>query len=207
MYDFISGLFFYVFAFTTLLSAIMVVSVRNPVHSVLFLIMAFFSTSGLFILIGAEFIAMTLIIVYVGAVAVLFLFVVMMMNINVEKIKFGLNKNLPVFIGLSLILLIDLLFIIISSIEHLSIREIGNLDKKITNTHEIGQILYTDYIYHFEIAGLILLVAMIGAIVLTLRDKKTSHKQNKSKQLARNRENSMRIVKVPTGVGIDGIID
>jgi NADH-quinone oxidoreductase subunit J len=169
--------------------------------------MAFFSTAGLFILIGAEFIAMTLVIVYVGAVAVLFLFVVMMMNINVEKIKFGLNKNLPIFIGFSLILLIDLLFIIISSIEHISVRGPEIIDKKITNTHEIGQILYTNYIYHFEISGLILLVAMIGAIVLTLRNKKASHKQDKSKQLARNIENSMRIVKVPTGVGIDGITD
>ena len=207
MYEFTSGLFFYIYAFTTILSALMVVSVRNPVHSVLFLIMTFFSTAGLFILIGAEFIAMSLVIVYVGAVAILFLFVVMMMNINIAEAKFGFTKNLAISITLSLILVMDLLFIIFSSIEHVKVINTIDMAKNISNTKEIGQLLYTKYIYHFQISGLILLVAMIGAIVLTLKNKQRSHRQDKSKQLERNISNSMKIIKVPTGVGLDGITD
>jgi NADH-quinone oxidoreductase subunit J len=200
MYELITGAFFYIFAGITLLASLMIVSARNPVHGVLFLILAFFSTAGLFVLIGAEFIAMTLIIVYVGAVAVLFLFVVMMMNVRIERIKAGFNKYLPMIVLLFLVLLGDLCFIIKASLTNVKVGFAAA--EKISNTHAIGMVLYTDYFYIFQIAGLILLVAMISSISLTLTNKKNSLKQDRTAQLARNKSNSMKVVKVEFRAGI-----
>ncbi len=200
VYELISGAFFYVFAGITLFASLMIVSARNPVHGVLFLILAFFSTAGLFVLIGAEFIAMTLIIVYVGAVAVLFLFVVMMMNVRIERIKSGFNKYLPMIALLFLVLLGDLCFIIKTSLSNVKVGFAAV--ETISNTHAIGMVLYTDYFYIFQISGLILLVAMISAISLTLTNKKDSLKQNRAAQLARNKDNSMKVVKVAFRAGI-----
>jgi NADH-quinone oxidoreductase subunit J len=200
VYELISGAFFYVFAGITLFASLMIVSARNPVHGVLFLILAFFSTAGLFVLIGAEFIAMTLIIVYVGAVAVLFLFVVMMMNVRIERIKSGFNKYLPMIALLFLVLLGDLCFIIKTSLSNVKVGVAAT--NTLSNTHAIGMVLYTDYFYVFQISGLILLVAMISAISLTLTNKKDSLKQNRAAQLARNKDNSMKVVKVAFRAGI-----
>lgn len=207
IYQLVSGLFFYIFSFITIFAALMVVIARNSVHSVLFLILAFCSTSGLFILIGAEYIAMTLIIVYVGAVAVLFLFVIMMLNVKIEQIKFSFSKNLPIIIALSFVVICDLVFIINNSLEYLKIKDYRDVKTSISNTHAIGQLLYTNYIYHFQIAGLVLFVAMIGSIILTLRNKSIRATKNTTSTSDRNKSNSLKIIKVITGEGIDANIN
>lgn len=202
----ISALAFYLFAFITLFSAIMVIAARNPVHSVLFLILAFFNSAGLFVLLGAEFIAMILVIVYVGAVAVLFLFVVMMLDINFENLRKGAMKYVPVGLLAGGILLAEL--IVVFAGWQFSKGAPANMAaptpdaKEITNTEALGRILYTDYIYAFQVAGLILLVAMIGAIVLTHRRRPGVRKQLVSEQQARTREESMEIKKVTPGTGV-----
>ena len=177
---------FYFFSFIVILSAIMVISSKNPVHSVLFLILSFVNTSGLFVLLGAEFLAMILIVVYVGAVAVLFLFVVMMLDINFIKFREGFLQYLPFGLLLGFVLLIELLMIFLSgNLKNMTLIEYNLLPvtKQIENTKELGSILYTKYFYLFQLSGLILLVAMIGSIILTLRQRTGVKKQLIHKQI------------------------
>ena len=185
---------FYFFSFIIIISSIMVVSSKNPVHSVLFLIFAFFNSAALFLMLGAEFIAMMLVVVYVGAVAVLFLFVVMMLNIKVTEIKKGFQRYLPFGIAVGLILLIELIIVLNFDFKDVKFNN-GNFNI-MSNTHMIGSILYTDYIHLFQISGLILLIAMIGAIVLTLRQRDGVKKQNISIQNFRRKDEVIEIVKV-----------
>ena len=203
---FIATLSFYLFAGVTVGSAVMVIASRNPVHSVLFLILSFFNAAGLFILLGAEFLAMILIVVYVGAVAVLFLFVVMMLDINMVRIREGFLRYLPIGGVIGLILLIEIGVVIggwsltpettapaATPIPSLAVA---------SNTEAIGAVLYTDYAYLFQVAGLVLLVAMIGAIVLTHRTRGGVRKQRVGDQLARTREQSVEIKQVSSGEGV-----
>src|SRR4051812_9290340 len=161
----IEALFFYVFSAVLILSSVMVISARNPVHAVLFLIMAFFNAAALFVMLGAEFIAMTLVIVYVGAVAVLFLFVVMMLDINFAALRKGILKHLPVGGLVGIVLLAEMLWIYLGWKPSTALAHAASpTPDTLTNTHALGEVLYTQYIYLFQIAGLILLVAMVGAI-------------------------------------------
>ncbi len=202
----IQALTFYVFAFFTVVSAVLVISARNPVHSVLFLILAFFSSAGLFVLMGAEFLAMILVVVYVGAVAVLFLFVVMMLDINFVELRQGFLQYLPAGAMIGLVLLIELVVIVAG---HALAPDAGTAVAqpmppvdKISNTQALGELFYTHYIYLFQAAGLILLVAMIGAIVLTHRSREGVRKQRISEQVKRRPEDTVEVKDVPTGSGI-----
>ena len=202
----IQALTFYVFAFFTVVSGALVISARNPVHSVLFLILAFFSSAGLFVLLGAEFLAMILVVVYGGAVAVLFLFVVMMLDINFVELRQGFLQYLPAGVMIGLVLLVELVVIVAG---HAMAPEAGTTVAqpippvdKISNTQALGELFYTHYIYLFQAAGLILLVAMIGAIVLTHRKRDGVRKQRISDQINRRAEDSVEVVKVETGKGI-----
>ena len=195
----IETLFFYVFAGVTCLAGLMVISSRNPVHSVLFLILAFFNSAGLFVLVGAEFLAMLLVVVYVGAVAVLFLFVVMMLDINFAELRDGFQRYMPLGLGVGGILLAEILFVFFNREE---MPENLNLVSEVSNTRALGRVLYTDYIYLFQVAGLILLVAMIGAITLTLRKRENVRKQSISTQNDRTREETIQVVKVPNRIGV-----
>jgi len=200
----VAALFFYLFASVAIASAVMVVSSRNPVHSVLFLILCFFNAAGLFILLGAEFLAMILVVVYVGAVAVLFLFVVMMLDVDFVQLRQGMLNYLPVGGTIGLIVLVELALVVgtwaISS--EALIAAGAPSPGNVTNTEALGQILYTKYVYFFQAAGLVLLVAMIGAIVLTLRHKQGVKRQDVSVQVARNPATAMEVVKVKPGQGI-----
>ena len=200
----VQALAFYAFAFVTIAAGVMVVSSRNPVHSVLYLILAFFNAAGLFVLIGAEFIAMILVVVYVGAVAVLFLFVVMMLDINFVELRQGFMQYLPIGALLGLILLVELFFVIgiWSLTEERGVLAMVVPSQTLTNTHALGNVLYTKYVYLFQAAGLILLIAMIGAIVLTLRSRPGVRKQRIADQLARKPEEVLDIVKVKEGEGV-----
>ena len=195
----IESLFFYIFAGVTCLAGLMVISSRNPVHSVLFLILAFFNSAGLFVLLGAEFLAMLLVVVYVGAVAVLFLFVVMMLDINFSELREGFQRYMPLGLGVGGILLTEILFVFFNREE---MPENVNLVSEVSNTRALGRVLYTDYIYLFQVAGLILLVAMIGAITLTLRRRENVRKQLISTQNDRTREETIQVVKVSNRVGV-----
>ncbi len=190
---------FYVFAAVTVLSAAMVVVARNPVHSVLYLILAFFNSAALFLLMGAEFIAMILVIVYVGAVAVLFLFVVMMLDINLSEIKEGFLKYLPVGALIGLALFAELILAVTVSGDTAAARAVPT---QIGNTRALGQLIYTNYIYLFQAAGMVLLVAMVGAIVLTLRTRPGVRRQSIARQIARRKDEAIEVVKVPTGRGV-----
>ena len=201
----IQSLCFYLFSFVTVAAAVMVISARNPVHSVLFLILAFFNAAGLFVLLGAEFIAMILVVVYVGAVAVLFLFVVMMLDISFSELRQGFLQYLPIGAVVGIVLLAELLMIVGSWVfspanSSFKLNPIPDLTK-VTNTEAIGRILYTDYIYLFQGAGMILLVAMVGAIVLTLRSRPGVKKQSISEQINRPTKDSIEIKQVQPGSG------
>jgi NADH-quinone oxidoreductase subunit J len=202
----IQALAFYVFAAVAVASGVMVISQRNPVHSVLFLILAFFNAAALFLLMGAEFLAMILIIVYVGAVAVLFLFVVMMLDINFVELRQGFLQYLPVGALVGLILLVELVMVFGAWIVAPEAGEARLMPTpppgEVTNTHALGAILYTNYVYLFQAAGLILLVAMIGAIVLTLRQREGVRRQSIASQNARRRADAVEVVKVPTRGGV-----
>jgi NADH-quinone oxidoreductase subunit J len=202
----IASLAFYLFAAVVLFSAVMVITARNPVHSVLFLILSFFNAAGLFVLLGAEFIAMILVIVYVGAVAVLFLFVVMMLDISFGDLRKGAMQYVPVGLLVGGILLFELISVFVGWQFAGSARENAAAPapnpEVLTNTEALGRILYTDYIYAFQIAGLILLVAMIGAIVLTHRRRPGVRKQKVAEQQARTVEDSMEIRKITPGTGV-----
>lgn len=195
----IESLFFYIFAGVSCLAGLMVISSRNPVHSVLFLILAFFNSAGLFVLLGAEFLAMLLVVVYVGAVAVLFLFVVMMLDINFAELREGFQRYMPLGLGVGGILLTEILFVFFNREE---MPENVNLVSEVSNTRALGRVLYTDYIYLFQVAGLLLLVAMIGAITLTLRRRENVRKQLISAQNDRTREETIQVVKVSNRVGV-----
>jgi len=200
----IAALFFYLFAAMAVASAVMVISSRNPVHSVLFLILCFFNAAGLFVLIGAEFLAMILVVVYVGAVAVLFLFVVMMLDVDFVELRQGMLNYLPVGATIGLIVLVELALVVGAwSIDPNSTKAIASpTPTGISNTEALGQILYTQYIYYFQAAGLVLLVAMIGAIVLTLRLKQGVKRQDIATQVARTPATAIEIRKVKPGQGI-----
>ena len=191
---------FYLFACVLIVSATLVVTVRNPVHAVLFLILAFFNAAGLFVLIGAEFVAMILVIVYVGAVAVLFLFVVMMLDIDISKRANLVRRHIPVGLFVGLMLAMELVVGVVSwvfvSDESGSLAAAADATPNVTNTRAIGQILYTDYLYLFQAAGIALLVAMIGAIVLTLRERQGVRRQVISHQVARDRAETISVRKI-----------
>jgi NADH-quinone oxidoreductase subunit J len=197
---------FYVLAAVTLLSGLAVVSARNPVHSVLFLISAFFSAAGLFVLLGAEFLAMLLIVVYVGAVAVLFLFVVMMLDVDFAELRQGFAQYLPIGGLVAGVLAVEMVLVSASVAAQGAASKNTFTDAnagQISNTEAIGRVLYTDYIFFFQAAGLVLLVAMIGAIVLTLRHKSGVKRQNIGAQVARTPATGMRIVQIKPGQSLE----
>ena len=200
----IAALFFYLFSALAVASGVMVISSRNPVHSVLFLILCFFNAAGLFILAGAEFLAMILVVVYVGAVAVLFLFVVMMLDVDFVELRQGMLNYLPVGGTIGLIVLVELALAVGSwAVDPASLKAIASpVPGEIGNTEALGRILYTDYIYYFQTAGLVLLVAMIGAIVLTLHHKQGVKRQVVADQVARTPATAIEIRKVKPGQGI-----
>ena len=200
------AIFFYLFAGVTVASAVMVVASRNPVHSVLFLILAFVNAAGLFVLMGAEFLAMILIVVYVGAVAVLFLFVVMMLDVDFSELRSGVLTYLPVGGLIGAVLLAELLIIVgawaIGPEVGKAITAPIPPSTAIPNTQALGLVLYTRYVYFFQAAGIILLVAMIGAIVLTLQHKPNVRRQIIADQVARTKASAIEIVKVKAGQGL-----
>ena len=200
----LAAIAFYVFSTVTVLSAVMVVSARNPVHSVLFLILTFFNSAALFVLLGAEFLAMVLIVVYVGAVAVLFLFVVMMLDIDFAQLRRGFLAYLPIGALIGLFLFGELVFISwYWTVSPDAVRHAGNpTPVGMTNTEALGRILYTNYVHVFQMAGMVLLVAMIGAIVLTLRRRVGVRRQNVSAQLARTPAQGVELRKVQPGEGL-----
>jgi NADH-quinone oxidoreductase subunit J len=198
--------FFYLFAFVSVASAFMVIAARNPVHSVLYLILTFFNAAGLFLLTGAEFLAMILLVVYVGAVAVLFLFVVMMLDVDFAELKSGALQYAPIGALVGIVLAAELIVVVAgysfapelgTAIAH----PMPDLAQR-HNTAALGDILYTDFLYLFQIAGLILLVAMVGAIVLTLRHKEGVRRQSVPAQVARSSKTAIEVRKVETGKGI-----
>jgi NADH-quinone oxidoreductase subunit J len=202
----VAALFFYLFAAVTIASAFMVIAAKNPVHSVLFLILAFVNAAGLFLLLGAEFLAMILVVVYVGAVAVLFLFVVMMLDVDFAELRQGFLQYLPVGVLVGMVFLVELVLVVgawatspglIKAVES----PVLSLER-VTNTEAIGRVLYTTYIHYFQLAGIVLLVAMIGAIVLTLRHKPHVKRQDIAQQVSRTRTASIEVVKVRPGQGI-----
>jgi len=205
----VSSAAFYLFSGLLVAAGVMVIASRNPVHSVLFLILSFFNAAGLFLLLGAEFLAMILVVVYVGAVAVLFLFVVMMLNINLVTLREGFLQYLPVGGLVGLILLVELAFVgggwafapkVTAAVGGPS--ALIDPSRVMTNTRALGDVLYTQYFYLFQASGLVLLVAMIGAITLTSRSRPGLRRQNISQQVSRSREDSVKILKVPIGGGI-----
>jgi len=177
---------FYLFAITAIVAGIMVVFSRNPVHSVLWLILAFFSSAGLFVMMGAEFLAMLLMIVYVGAVAVLFLFVVMMLDVDFAELRGRVAEYLPIGLAIGAVLMMQLSFGFLAWQEVDSARPAETMARGVGNAHQLGEVIYTKYVYAFQVSGLILLVAMIGAIVLTLRHREGVKKQSVLSQLYRD---------------------
>ena len=200
------ALFFYLFAGVCIASAVMVVASRNPVHSALYLILAFVNAAGLFVMLGAEFLAMILIVVYVGAVAVLFLFVVMMLDVDFAELQQGALQYLPFGVIVGGIFLVELLLVVgtwalgpdASQAIASPIPPLAN----VTNTEALGRVLYTRYVYFFQASGMVLLVAMVGAIVLTLRHKPKVKRQNVADQIARTKATAIEIVKVRSGQGL-----
>ena len=202
----VPALFFYLFSAVIIASAVMVVGARNPVHSVLFLILAFFNAAGLFVILGAEFLAMILVVVYVGAVAVLFLFVVMMLDVDFVELRQGFLNYLPVGALVGIVLLAELLIVLggwaFAPDVGLAVAAPIPMPDEMSNTAALGRILYTRYIFFFQAAGMILLVAMVGAIVLTLRHKEGVKRQSIADQVARTPATSIEIRKVESGMGL-----
>ncbi len=201
-------IFFYIFSIIAVISAIMVTVSKNTVHSVFFLILDFISISCLFIMIGAEFLGMIMLIVYVGAVAVLFLFVVMMLNVAQQKNQWLLSEDssghIPIGLIISTLIFFELI-IVIGGWKYkpeLFISNNFDLSNEVSNTHSLGQILYTDYIHIFQISGMILLIAMIGAIVLTFRQREGVKKQSYIKQISRERSEGIEVLEVPSNKGV-----
>jgi NADH-quinone oxidoreductase subunit J len=200
----VAALFFYLFAGILVASAFMVIASKNPVHSVLYLILAFVNAAGLFMMMGAEFLALILIVVYVGAVAVLFLFVVMMLDVDFAELKQGALQYLPIGLLIGGIFLAELLFVVATWAIGPGVPKaiVAAIPTNVTNTEAIGLVMYTRYVYFFQIAGMILLVAMIGAIVLTLHHKARVKRQVIAEQNARTPAMAMKIVKVRSGQGL-----
>jgi len=197
---------FYLLAAATVLAGLAVITAKNPVHAVLFLITSFFSAAGLFVLLGAEFLAMILVVVYVGAVAVLFLFVVMMLDVDFVALRAGFAKYLPIGAALAAVLTVEMIFVSVkvattgAAMDSTGpARQVGS----VTNAEAIGRVLYTDYVYFFQAAGIILLIAMIGAIVLTLKHREGIKRQDIGRQTARTPASGMLIVSIKSGEGID----
>ena len=203
----IQAICFYLFAFVAVASGVMVIAARNPVHSVLFLILAFFNAAGLFVLLGAEFLAMILVIVYVGAVAVLFLFVVMMLDINFVELRHGFLQYLPIGAIVGLVLFFELALVFGAWVVAPEVAATAAAPMpppaQLSNAAALGMLLYTRYVYAFQAAGVVLLVAMIGAIVLTMRSREGVRKQRPSEQIARRREDSVEVVEVRSGEGVN----
>jgi NADH-quinone oxidoreductase subunit J len=199
----LTAIAFYIFSAVLIGSALMVIGARNPVHSVLFLILAFFNAAALFVLLGAEFLAMILVVVYVGAVAVLFLFVVMMLDIDFVELRRGFMQYLPLGALIGLVLLSELLIVVGAWAfgNAVPAARTNPLPAGVSNTEALGRILYTDYIFYFQTAGMVLLVAMIGAIVLTLRHRPGVRRQSISRQVAREPANAIALVDVKPGQG------
>ena len=209
----IATVFFYLFSFVTVTCAFMVIGSRNTVHSVLFLILAFFNSAGLFLLAGAEFLALILIVVYVGAVAVLFLFVVMMLDVDYAQMREGFLQYLPIGAIVGIILVAQLILVLAAetitftptaaAVEPVpnAFVQSGDL-QPVSNIEAIGALLYTKYIFYFQMAGMVLLVAMIGAIVLTLHRRADVRRQNVTEQVMRRREDAISVVDVPSGKGL-----
>jgi NADH-quinone oxidoreductase subunit J len=202
----LTSFFFYLFAAITIASAFLVIAARNPVHSVFFLILAFFNAAGLFLLVGAEFLALLLVVVYVGAVAVLFLFVVMMLDVDFAELRQGFLQYLPIGALIAVILVLELILVLGASVLDADIALDTGMPmpplEEISNIEAIGLVLYTDYVYFFQAAGLILLVAMVGAIVLTLRHREGIKRQDINVQNARTPETAIEVVKVKSGQGL-----
>ena len=200
----VAAAFFYLFSAIMIASAFMVIAARNPVHSVLFLILAFVNASGLFLLLGAEFLAMILVVVYVGAVAVLFLFVVMMLDVDFAELKQGFLQYLPIGGMIGIVVAIELVLVMVGFTQaDAAIAPAGAaVQADITNTEALGLVLYTKYFYLFQASGLVLLTAMIGAIVLTLRHKPDVKRQVIADQNARTRAGAIEIKKVPSRTGV-----
>jgi NADH-quinone oxidoreductase subunit J len=202
----LAAIFFYLFASVCVGSAFMVIAAKNPVHSVLFLILAFVNAAGLFVLLGAEFLAMILVVVYVGAVAVLFLFVVMMLDVDFAELRQGFLQYLPIGALVGIVFLAELLLVIAAWAVAPGVADSITAPippfYSVPNTEALGQVLYTRYIYFFQTAGVILLVAMIGAIVLTLRHKPNIKRQDISRQVAREKADAIEVVKVRPGQGL-----
>ena len=201
----VAAIFFYLFAAMCVASAVMVVAARNPVHSVLFLILAFVNAAGLFVLMGAEFLAMILIVVYVGAVAVLFLFVVMMLDVDFAELRQGVLQYLPFGLLMGAIFLAELLFVVGAWTLGANLPLASPIPPiaNVSNTEALGLVLYTKYVYFFEIAGLVLLVAMIGAIVLTLHHRERVRRQKVGEQVARTPATAVELRTVKPGQGLD----
>jgi len=200
-----AAFFFYLFSLVMIASALMVISARNPVHSVLFLILAFVCAAGLFLLVGAEFLAMILVVVYVGAVAVLFLFVVMMLDVDFAELKQGFLQYLPVGALIGVIVALELVVVVGNwTISPASVAASGGtpIVPEVSNTMALGQVLYTKYFYFFQLAGIVLLTAMIGAIVLTLRHKPNVKRQDVAAQNARTPADAIEIKKVRSRAGV-----
>jgi len=200
----IAALFFYLFASICVASAFLVIAARNPVHSVLYLILAFVNAAGLFVMMGAEFLAMILIVVYVGAVAVLFLFVVMMLDVDFSELKQGVLQYLPIGMLIGGIFLAELLLVVGTWVIGPGVPQAitAPIPTNVSNTEAIGLVLYTRYIYFFQAAGMILLVAMVGAIVLTLHHRARVRRQDIAEQVARTPAASVEVVKVRSGQGL-----
>ena len=202
----LTSFFFYIFAAITVAAAFLVIAARNPVHSVLFLILAFFNAAGLFMLAGAEFLALLLVVVYVGAVAVLFLFVVMMLDVDFAELRQGFLQYLPIGALVAVILVLELILVLGASVIDAQVAMDTGMPmpplEETSNIEAIGLVLYTDYVYFFQASGLVLLVAMIGAIVLTLRHREGVKRQDINVQNARTPDASVEVVKVKSGQGL-----
>jgi len=199
----LTALAFYLFATVSVASAFMVIAARNPVYSVLFLILTFFNSAGLFVILGAEFLAILLVVAYVGAVAVLFLFVVMMLDIDFAELSEGFLQYLPIGATIGLILLLELVLVFGASATSIGAQPMPSATPEgLTNAEALGRVLYTDHIYYFQAAGAILLVAMIGAIVLTLVDAPSPRRQSIAAQNARTKEDGVDLVDVKPGQGL-----
>jgi NADH-quinone oxidoreductase subunit J len=193
---------FWVLAVVACVSALGVIAARNPVHSVLFLILTFFNAAGLFVLLGAEFLAMLLVVVYVGAVAVLFLFVVMMLDVDFVELKQGFLNYLPAALVVALFLFGEFAAVGLAWLEPPGAKVIAPAANAVTNAQQLGEVLYTTYLVLFQLAGLVLLVAMIGAVVLTLRHRPGVRRQDVARQVARTRAQGVELKDVPSGQGI-----
>lgn len=200
----IQSVLFFIFSALLLVGGVTVITSRNPVFAVLSLIFAFFNAAALFLLLGAEYIAMTLVIVYVGAVAILFLFVVMMLDINYAALKAGFSRYLPLGLIMAVAFFTVTYGLMSAGFESMPVKARAHvpIPDNLTNAHAVGQVLYTNYIYAFQVSGLILLVAMIGAIVLTVRHRRDVRRQDITKQLARKPKDSLTLVDVEVGKGI-----